>query len=334
MATFSDLLTAEETQASKDTKLEGTVFELRKVIGLLTDANPNVLDLLWCRSQEIRFITPLGEKLRGHRDLFLSAKMKFTLAGYSHAQLKRIKSHRAHLMNPPSHKPTRAEFNLPERTLIPSDQLAAANAAIRKQIDSWEVDYQGMSDAEVIHTQGRIVDFLTDVSTALGYTDSDPIASAKWDAAARTVGLDDNLILVLQREREYASALAQYKQYEDWKKNRNPERAALEEKYGCDTKHASHLVRLLRMGREVLTQGKVYVWRGPSDDPHAPNDAEELRAIRNGAWTYERLIEWATAEDEALNKLYNERAYVVPKQPDRDALDKLCVEMLEASLRV
>ena len=47
---------------------------------------------------------------------------------------------------------------------------------------------------------------------------------------------------------------------------------------------ALHLVRLLRMGIEILTTGDLQVWR---------HDADELLAIRNGAWTYEQLIAWS-----------------------------------------
>jgi hypothetical protein len=84
------------------------------------------------------------------------------------------------------------------------------------------------------------------------------------------------------------------------------------------------------MGREILETGKVHVWRGSENG--GPGDAEEIRGIRKGAWEYDRLIEWAEKEDEALNVLYKEKGYVVPKQPDREALDKLCCEMVEEAL--
>jgi len=45
----------------------------------------------------------------------------------------------------------------------------------------------------------------------------------------------------------------------------------LEAKFGFDTKHAMHLIRLLRMAREILETGVVHVKRP---------DAEELSAIR------------------------------------------------------
>ncbi len=82
--------------------------------------------------------------------------------------------------------------------------------------------------------------------------------------------------------------------------------AALEEKYGYDTKHAMHLVRLLRMGVEALRTGEVIVKRP---------DADELLAIRDGAWSYDEIVEYATDMDhhvrDVLYKTTNLR-----KKPD------------------
>lgn len=50
--------TPEERDAIRAQKLEGTVFNLVKFIGLATEANPNILDVLFCRDEEVRLITP------------------------------------------------------------------------------------------------------------------------------------------------------------------------------------------------------------------------------------------------------------------------------------
>ena len=327
MEPFIELMNGEEKAAIAREKIEGSVYNLVKFVKLAADCNPNILDVLFCRDEEVRLATPLGRKLREAAPQFISAKAKHTFSGYAAAQLKRIKGHRAWLINPPSHKPTREEFGLPEFTLIPKDQLAAVSAAVSKQIDRWEIDFGTMADSEIVHVQGHIAKFLAEFTTALeGQPDVD---DAKFLAAARVVGVDDNLILVMQREREYQSAARHFQQYVNWKKQRNPARAALEEAHGFDSKHGAHLVRLLRMGREIMETGKVHVWRGAGD---GPNDREELLGIRNGAWSYDELVEWAEAEDKALQDMYKQRQYVVPGQPDRMALDKLTVELVEEAL--
>ncbi len=59
-------------------------------------------------------------------------------------------------------------------------------------------------------------------------------------------------------------------------------------------KHAMHLVRLLRMGAEALETGELLVKRP---------DAAELLAIRNGAWTYEELVEYAEMMDKHVREV-------------------------------
>jgi predicted nucleotidyltransferase len=58
-------------------------------------------------------------------------------------------------------------------------------------------------------------------------------------------------------------------------------------------KHAMHLVRLLRMGMEILRGEGVQVFRP---------DREELLEIRNGAWTYEQLVDYAYMMDTKLGE--------------------------------
>lgn len=91
-----------------------TVFSLKKFMRLAADANPNIIELLYAPEDCIKEIHPTWERLREKRDLFLTAKAYHTFTGYAHSQLKRIKGHRAWLMNPPTHKPTREEFGLTE----------------------------------------------------------------------------------------------------------------------------------------------------------------------------------------------------------------------------
>jgi len=133
--------------------------------------------------------------------------------------------------------------------------------------------------------------------------------------------VDEHAMRVLQKEKLYQNALLEWTQYETWKKTRNEKRSATEAKFGYDTKHAMHLVRLLRMCREILAEGVVHVRR---------SDAEELIAIRNGAWSYENLMAWAEEQDSKLEELYITSK--LPHASDRDRLDVLCMEIIESML--
>jgi predicted nucleotidyltransferase len=117
-------------------------------------------------------------------------------------------------------------------------------------------------------------------------------------------------------ERAYRAAAKHWGNYQAWLRNRNPARAELEARYGYDTKHAMHLLRLLRMGEEILREGVVRVLRP---------DAEWLLMVRNGALTYDQVLTYA-AEHKA--RLAATTAHSpLPEEPDEKAADRLLIEL-------
>ena len=295
---------------------DAVIYDIRKFFTLAADCNPNIIEVLHTDPADHFIVTPLGQKVLDNKDVFLSKKIKHTFLGYSVSQLKRIKTHKRWIMDPPSAPPTRADLGLPEQTLIPQDQLTAAFAEVQKELDRMNFDFmENLEESTKIEIRTSMASMLAEMKIT---------SDEQFGAAARKIGLSDNFIHIMQRERQYTSAKREWDQYQNWKKTRNVTRSALEEKFGYDTKHAYHLVRLIRMCREILTTGKVQVKRP---------DRVELLAIRNGAWTYEQLIEFAEREELELNELYN-TTNVLPKVPDKERLDKLCMELIAQSLEV
>lgn len=84
-----------------------------------------------------------------------------------------------------------------------------------------------------------------------------------------------------------------------------------------NSKHGAHLVRLLRMGREILSEGKVIVKRP---------DREELLAIRNGLWSYDRLIDYADQMEKEITALYETSK--LRTRPNTNRLDTLCQNLV------
>lgn len=245
-------------------------FELRKFFRLAAESNPGAVELLWVEPEAHRVLTPAGERLLAARQLFLSRKVAERFSGYAEAQFRRIQTHRSWLRSPPAEAPKRARFGLPDRSLLPADQLSAAQALLEAQAPG--------------------------------------AAPPEFSA---------NFLEVLSREKRFKSAQIHWQQYQTWLKSRNPARAELEARYGYDTKHAMHLVRIQRMALEILNSGKVMV--------HRP-DRAELLAIRDGAWGFEQLEakvrELATAIQAAR------AGSPLPEEPDADALNGLCAELI------
>ena len=119
----------------------------------------------------------------------------------------------------------------------------------------------------------------------------------------------------------FKTANKKYTQYLDWIKNRNEVRAKLEEEFSYDSKHAMHLIRLLKMGKEIITTGEVKVRRP---------DAPELKDIRNGKFKYPELINYA---QELKNEIGEQVEHSpLPDEPDSKAAEELLVNLITATL--
>lgn len=293
---------------------DAVIYDIRKFFNLAADCNPNIIEVLHTDPSDHFVVSPIGQMILDHKNDFLSKKIKHTFLGYSVSQLKRIKTHKRWIMNPPDAPPTRTDLGLPEQTLIPQDQLTAAFAEVQKELDKMQFDFmENLEESTKIEIRNSMASMLAEMKIT---------SDEQFGAAARKIGLSDNFISIMQKERQYTSAKREWDQFQNWKKTRNAKRSELEEKFGYDTKHAYHLVRLIRMCREVLTTGKVIVKRP---------DREELLSIRNGAWTYDQLIDFADREDKELNELYNSTT-ILPKTPNQVKLDELCVKLVEMHL--
>ena len=328
----------------KDEGIDSTVFDARKLCRLAADGNPNIFDILWADESCHILKTKLVEPLLENRDLFLSTKVRWSYSGYAIAQLKRIKLHRQHLLHPPARKPARADFGLPEHTVMPRDQLMAAESLITRKIEEWLGSKEDLPKEVLLELRQRTVAAIRDIWAAL---ESDRITTSAacgqllnlfpspvtedgdldegriCRAAGKLLGYDSNFLELLDMERGYRSALRQWNQYQEWKQNRNPARAEMEARFGYDGKHAAHLIRLMRMCKEVLTSGQVIIKRP---------DAAELLAIRNGAWTYDQLIEWADKQEMEISAIYESGKSPLPKKPNHAKLDALCRKMVEDAL--
>lgn len=81
---------------------DSVIYEIRKFFTLATECNPNIIEVLHTDPSDHIIVDPIGEIILEHRNDFLSKKIKHTFVGYSVAQLKRIKTHKRWIMNPPN----------------------------------------------------------------------------------------------------------------------------------------------------------------------------------------------------------------------------------------
>ena len=68
------------------------IYSVNKFIELVTNCNPNVIEMLFCEPEQYIWVSPLGQLLLDNRHLFLCQKAYYTFGGYARAQLNRLEN--------------------------------------------------------------------------------------------------------------------------------------------------------------------------------------------------------------------------------------------------
>lgn len=288
---------------------DGTLYSLQKFCGLAVDGNPGLAEILFVDPSDRIFIHSLWEELYEHRDLFISKLMKHRYSGYAVSQLRKVDLHRQHLLNPPKKKPEREDFDLPSHPQVPKEQRMALEAVMLKQVEAWRVDFNMVDYANRIDLMNHIAEAMADMGLNL---------ENQYIAAGNKIGLDSNATEYLKKERQFKNSIVEWDKYQAWKESRNPIRAAMEEKFGYDSKMAAHGIRLQIQCKEIL-DGKGVIVKRP--------DADLFKAIRKGAWSYERFRE-ETIRLETENEVAFETTKIA-EQPDRVKIDEICQGIVE-----
>lgn len=284
----------------QDNENDVCYFELKKFLQLSLNANPNILELLFVPELMWKDYNEDWELIVSNRSSFLSRKAKHTFLGYAYSQFLRIKNHRKWLLNPPKKKPERKDFDLPNKP-ISNSAIGAFNSLLINYLQKVYVYHPMISKlSEMEETK--------DFNSIINRTD------VQIESLQEILPLDTNIIFLLQREKEYRNALISWESYLKWKANRNPKRQELEEKFGYDTKHAMHLVRLIFQVKELFETGTMTFPRP---------EVDYLIDVKNGKFKYDFLEEFINREEENISKLCEESK--LPKKPNATVVDSLCI---------
>jgi uncharacterized protein len=289
-----------------------TYYEIRKFMKLALDNNPNIIEFLFIPEDKYLDKTNEWDKILENRDLFISKKAKFTFSGYAHSQFNRVKRHRNWLLNPPKKKPERSDYGLDNtRSNLSQEQIGAFNVLLSMYLD----------DIRQFHDLRDQIEKMVETHNFRNMCQS--MKRMDYDAVRSIIPISDNFIDVLDREKAYMNAKREWDQYQNWKKNRNPIRAKLEEQFGYDTKHISHLFRLMSEGKELLETGYITFPRP---------DAEFLNEVKNGCFSYEELLQRIQDYDKFFDELYETSP--LPHSPNRKKADMLCQDIVKNYLEV
>lgn len=87
-----EILLCKDFGVVEDRETDTVVYSFNKLISLLTECNPNVIEILGCKPEHYLYCTPIGEELIKNSHLFLSQRAYRAFGGYASQQLHRLQN--------------------------------------------------------------------------------------------------------------------------------------------------------------------------------------------------------------------------------------------------
>ena len=88
----SDILGLTNFEQVVNSETDTTVYSFNKLVQLLLNCNPNVIEMLGCKSEHYIMDSVIGKKMRENRKLFLSRRAVASFGGYANQQLRRLEN--------------------------------------------------------------------------------------------------------------------------------------------------------------------------------------------------------------------------------------------------
>jgi predicted nucleotidyltransferase len=285
-----------------------TVYDIRKFIELAMEGNPNIIEILYLDDPNlIKSTSDAWENIiKPNRGIFLTKRARHKYKGFAMAQKARMERHRKWIINPPP-EPKVEDFFLKE----------------------WDPNKDWHEGILLKYDKNRPEsrEFLTNFLNQLeGYRRRDNILTAKL-----TEGRVSLTFKTKETEEQgkifdkdsFDAAIKEFSKYKTWRENRNPARFALEEKYGYDTKHAVHAIRLMDQLKDILLIGGIWL----SDC----NNVEHWRAILRGKYSYDEFIGIFQERIDGIDEW--EEKSTLPAKPDARKIEDLTIQIVKETLK-
>ena len=93
------ILTNEKFEQFTNEATDTTIYSFNKLVSLLSNVNPNTIEMLGNKTEHYFYISPIGQELIDNAHLFLSKKCVHSFGGYANQQLYRLNQKSAHQLS-------------------------------------------------------------------------------------------------------------------------------------------------------------------------------------------------------------------------------------------
>jgi hypothetical protein len=273
-------------------------YSLRRIIELLAEANPNILELLFMPDDCVLKTSPEMRLLLESRQLFISKQCADTHAGYAMSQIKKAKGQNKWINNPkPETSPSKEDYCY----VIPwqadgSSKVKPSRPVPLKSI-GWSLDEYHAARLEHARDTYRLYHY---GSGAKGVFRGDVLVCESIPEGEEATHFKG---LLLYNEQGWKQALVDHQNYWGWRRERNEARWKQQEagELDFDAKNMMHTVRLLLSGKSLMEVGRPIV-------RFSGEQLALLMSIRNGKLSFDEIMAIAQAtidECEQLKKTAN-----------------------------
>ena len=84
------ILTNDNFEQFTNEQTDTTIYSFNKLISLLININPNVIEMLGCKPEHYLYLSPIGQELLDNAHMFLSKKAVYSFGGYANQQMRRM----------------------------------------------------------------------------------------------------------------------------------------------------------------------------------------------------------------------------------------------------
>lgn len=93
------ILTNENFEQFVNEATDTTIYAFNKLVALLSNVNPNTIEMLGNKPEHYFYVSPIGQELIDNAHLFLSKKCVHSFGGYANQQLYRLNQKSAHQLS-------------------------------------------------------------------------------------------------------------------------------------------------------------------------------------------------------------------------------------------
>lgn len=314
-----------------------TWYELNKYMRLLCKSNPTILESLFIDDEHIIYEHPLFTEIKKHRDEFVTKECFKSFGCYATSQIKKARglNKMMHLEKVEKHSPLDYCYTFREQGSIKiKDWL---------EIHGLKQEYCGLVNIPNMHNVYGLYYDLGEYwrKQNINYAQYCDVQRIEFEMSRPPKGYkgiissEENsnelcLSSVVKKENPlcylyynadgYSKNCVQYRQYQEWIKNRNPVRYESNLKKKYDAKNMCECFRLLQMCIEIANGETVKVNRKNID-------REFLLNIKNHQYEYEEIMSMLEDKEKEMQEAIAKSA--IKETVDVNLVNNLLLEIRE-----